>query len=106
MTVRKADESVEIMVEDTGPGLPGEISSRLFEPFVTAGKKDGLGLGLALSLRTVRDHGGDVWTEPARGARFAIRLPLEQDNDVADRKLSSATAPTCSDGGLLAAPRP
>jgi signal transduction histidine kinase len=48
----------------------------LFEPFVTAGKQDGLGLGLALSRQTVLNHGGDIWTEPAAGARFVIRLPL------------------------------
>ena len=48
----------------------------LFEPFVTAGKQNGLGLGLALSRQTVFDHGGDIWMEPASGARFVIRLPL------------------------------
>jgi signal transduction histidine kinase len=50
----------------------------LFEPFVTAGKQDGLGLGLALSRQTVLHHGGDIWTEPAAGARFGIRLPLNR----------------------------
>jgi signal transduction histidine kinase len=73
---RKADNGVLIDVQDTGPGIPVEISDRLFEPFVTAGKDHGLGLGLALSRRTVRDHGGDMWLEPASGARFVIRLPL------------------------------
>jgi signal transduction histidine kinase len=67
-----------IEVEDTGPGIPPEIYGRLFGPFVTARKKDGLGLGLALSRRTVRDHGGDMWSEPASGARFVIRLPLSR----------------------------
>jgi len=67
-----------IEVEDSGPGIPPEIQDRLFEPFVSARKKDGLGLGLATSLRTVRDHGGEMWTESARGARFVIRLPLKE----------------------------
>ena len=58
--------------------VPPEIQDRLFEPFVSARKKDGLGLGLATSLRTVRDHGGEIWTESARGARFVIRLPLKE----------------------------
>jgi signal transduction histidine kinase len=73
---RKAGDHVVIELEDTGPGIPCAISGRLFEPFVTAGKQDGLGLGLALSRQTVLDHGGDIWTEPATGARFVIRLPL------------------------------
>jgi len=74
---RKANRYVLIEVEDTGPGIPRGIRDRLFEPFVTAGKQDGLGLGLALSRQTVLNHGGDIWTEPARGARFVIRLPLQ-----------------------------
>ena len=44
---------------------------------IRLGKQDGLGLGLAVSRRTVLNHGGDIWMEPARGARFVIRLPLQ-----------------------------
>jgi signal transduction histidine kinase len=76
IAARKADNFVLIAVEDTGPGIPRRIRERLFEPFVTAGKEHGLGLGLALSRQTVLDHGGDMWTEPASGARLVIRLPL------------------------------
>jgi signal transduction histidine kinase len=79
---RQTDNSVLIEVEDTGPGIPCGIRNRLFEPFVTAGKDHGLGLGLALSRQTVLDHGGDMWTEPASGARFVVRLPLERGQDV------------------------
>ena len=75
---RKANSYVLIELEDTGPGIPRGIRDRLFEPFVTAGKQDGLGLGLALSRQTVLNHGGDLWTEPATGARFIIRLPLNR----------------------------
>jgi signal transduction histidine kinase len=75
---RRADNCVQIEVEDTGPGIPCGIRDRLFEPFVTAGKDHGLGLGLALSSQTVVDHGGDMWTEPALGARFVISLPLSR----------------------------
>jgi signal transduction histidine kinase len=74
---RKTGTSVLVEVEDTGPGIPACISDRLFEPLVTSGKQDGMGLGLALARQTVRNHGGDMWTEPAAGARFVIRLPLD-----------------------------
>jgi signal transduction histidine kinase len=69
-----------VHVEDTGPGIAPEIRARLFEPFVSAGKRNGLGLGLALSRQTVLDHGGDMWVEsvPGRGARFSFRLPGAQ----------------------------
>lgn len=53
-----------VEIEDTGPGIPLGILDRLFEPFVTAGKRDGLGLGLVLARQTVLDHGGDMWTSP------------------------------------------
>jgi signal transduction histidine kinase len=72
----KAINRVLIAIEDTGPGVQSEIRDRLFEPFVTASKDHGLGLGLALSRQTVIDHGGDMWYEPAQGARFVICLPL------------------------------
>jgi signal transduction histidine kinase len=78
IAAKESGDCVLIEVEDSGPGIPPEISSRLFDPFVTARKKDGLGLGLALSRRTVRDHGGDMWIEPAGGARFLICLPLSR----------------------------
>ncbi len=64
-------------VRDTGPGIAPEIRGTLFEPFVSAGKKNGLGLGLALARQTVLDHGGDMWAESeiGRGACFRLRLP-------------------------------
>jgi signal transduction histidine kinase len=78
IAVRKATNYLLIELEDTGPGIPHAIRDRLFEPFVTAGKHDGLGLGLALSRQTLRNNGGDIWVEPAAGARFVVRLPLNR----------------------------
>jgi signal transduction histidine kinase len=65
-----------VAIEDTGPGIPHEIRDKVFEPFVTAGKENGLGLGLAFSRKAILDHGGEMWIEPAAGARFVIRFPL------------------------------
>jgi signal transduction histidine kinase len=77
IVVKRTGNCASIELEDTGPGIPPRIRARLFEPFVTAGKENGLGLGLALCRQTVLDHGGDIWSEPsAAGARFVIRLPL------------------------------
>jgi signal transduction histidine kinase len=70
-----AGNFVLIEVEDNGPGIPCAIRDRLFQPFVTAAKRNGLGLGLALSREIVLDHGGDLWSEPAVGARFVVCLP-------------------------------
>jgi signal transduction histidine kinase len=73
-------DAVVVNVEDNGPGIAPEIREQLFQPFVTAGKRNGLGLGLALSRQTVLDHGGDMWVAslPGRGATFSFRLPGAQ----------------------------
>jgi signal transduction histidine kinase len=66
-----------LTVTDEGPGVPAEIRDRLFEPFVTRGKKSGTGLGLAVARRFVEDHGGTLELLPeGPGARFRIALPL------------------------------
>ena len=73
-------ESVLVQITDTGPGILPSIREKLFEPFVSAGKKNGLGLGLALSRQTVLDHGGEIWVEEGSpGARFVVRLPLRKE---------------------------
>ena len=66
-----------LTVADEGPGVPPEIRDRLFEPFVTRGKKTGTGLGLAVARRFVEDHGGTLELLPdGPGARFRIAMPL------------------------------
>ncbi len=72
-------DSLLIEVHDTGPGINPALRARLFQPFVTAGKKNGLGLGLALSRQTLLDHGGDMWADSnGPGAKFCLRLPRER----------------------------
>jgi signal transduction histidine kinase len=68
-------------LRDEGPGVPPEIRDRVFEPFVTLGKKRGTGLGLALARRFVEDHGGSLDLlpspePPAHGARFRLVVPI------------------------------
>jgi len=72
-----AESSVVIGVTDTGCGIAPEIRDRLFQPFVTARKPNGWGLGLAQARQAVIDHGGEMWLEspPGRGACFAFSLP-------------------------------
>jgi signal transduction histidine kinase len=75
-------QNVVIAIDDTGPGVPESIQSLLFRPFTSAGKKNGLGLGLVLSRQTVLDHGGELSLvekdEP--GAHFQMTLPLTPVN--------------------------
>jgi two-component system sensor kinase FixL len=69
---------VLIGVDDSGPGIAGTVTERLFEPFVTS-KMSGMGLGLSLSRTFLRHQGGDLWSEASRlgGARFVIRLATQ-----------------------------
>jgi two-component system sensor histidine kinase HydH len=73
---RGVDGQVEIAVLDTGPGIPPAHLLRLYEPFFTS-KETGLGLGLAVSHRIARDHGGTLRASNRQqgGARFVLRLP-------------------------------
>ena len=67
-------------VEDSGPGVPAEMTDRLFEPFVT-GRPEGTGLGLAIARELTDAHGGRLVLRSAgtasSGAVFALELPQE-----------------------------
>ncbi len=76
-TALDSDGCAQITVTDTGPGLPPEVTERLFQPFVTT-KEKGMGIGLSICQSIVDDHGGRIWALPAAsvGTAFRIRLPL------------------------------
>lgn len=69
-------QRLKVFVEDTGPGVPAEVRAQLFRPFVTAGKRTGLGLGLTLSRQTMLDLGGDLELidRSGPGACFCLRF--------------------------------
>jgi signal transduction histidine kinase len=68
---------VELRIEDNGPGIPENIRAKLCEPFVTSGKRQGTGRGMAIAKSIVEGHGGTIGftTETGSGTVFAIRLP-------------------------------
>lgn len=76
---RESNNFLDVYVQDSGAGVPAEIQTRLFEPFVT-GKRSGLGLGLAFSRRAMRDLGGDLLLleSDGPGACFVVRFPRGQ----------------------------
>ena len=69
-------EHVEINIGDTGPGMPGDVLERVFNPFYTT-KQEGTGLGLAISQRIVNDHRGTLSAQswPTIGTVFTVVLP-------------------------------
>jgi signal transduction histidine kinase len=79
---RKAESWVEIQIQDTGKGIPDEISNKVFEPFFTTkevGKGTGQGLAIAHSV-IVKKHAGKIWFESVegKGTTFFIRLPFAE----------------------------
>ncbi len=79
LQARRDGEQVIISVTDHGEGIPFGQQSRIFEPFVQAGRrKGGVGLGLALAREIVQLHGGrlEVFSQPGQGAQFYLSLPV------------------------------
>lgn len=75
----EANDRALLVVEDNGPGVPGDLKDKVFAPyFTTKQAKGGTGLGLAIVHRIVSDHGGRITISDAaaHGARFTIELPL------------------------------
>ena len=65
----------EVSVGDTGPGVPEELSKKIFDPFVST-KAHGMGMGLSIARTIVTAHKGEIAVENRNGAIFRIRLPL------------------------------
>ncbi len=76
-TIRE-NGTVIFQVSDTGSGIPEEVKDKLFEPFVTAGKKKGTGLGLAITKKIVEEHKGkiDFVSSLGVGTTFYIKIPV------------------------------
>lgn len=85
-----ARDEVELLLEDTGPGIAPDLEARLFMPYVSTKGSRGTGLGLALVHRIVMEHEGSIEVRRAEGggAAFVLRLPtrgptLRGESDVA-----------------------
>lgn len=74
---------IDIEITDNGTGIPKELQSSLFEPYVS-NKTKGSGLGLAIVKRIVEELGGSVWAENIQpnGSKFIVRLPIENHENL------------------------
>lgn len=88
--MESSDGSVQLIVEDDGPGVPPESLEKIFDRFVRLpddSGRTGTGLGLSIVHGIVREHGGKVWAENRRGAgesgaRFVVSLPIKKPVEV------------------------
>ncbi len=85
--------AVEVSVADTGHGLTDDIRDRLFLPFYST-KHRGTGLGLSIAAKIAQEHGGSIRAEAntPKGARFLLRLPLMETNQVGSASNEGDTA--------------
>ena len=74
---RVRDSILYLTVRDNGPGIPDAVKDRIFEPFVTHGKKGGTGLGMAIAQSVVTAHRGTITfvTAAGEGTEFIVQLP-------------------------------
>ena len=73
-----AGDWAEIRVADNGTGIPPDKLADIFRPFISTKGSRGTGLGLAVSRKILREHGGDilVQSQPGKGTKFILRLPV------------------------------
>jgi signal transduction histidine kinase len=75
----EVDEWIYVTILDNGPGIPASVRRTLFDPFVTAGKPNGTGLGLALARRIAEEHGGSVCLEKSNPEGTVFTLSLRKN---------------------------
>ena len=89
----EVEERIYITISDNGPGVPASVWRTLFDPFVTAGKPNGTGLGLTLARRIAEEHGGSVCLEESNPGRTVFTMTLTKN-----RSLSLEGLETCRTG--------
>ena len=78
VSTRRDNGFVRVDFRDTGTGMPEEVKKRIFEPFMTYGKKHGTGLGMAIVKKVIDDHKGkiEIDSEMGKGTTISISLPI------------------------------
>lgn len=109
-TLQADEATVQIWVLDNGPGIPPDKAQDIFRPFVSSKGSKGTGLGLPVSRKILREHGGDllVQSPPGKGCKFILKLPIKSPFS-ADQGGTSAELPTLRahlDGGERGASAP
>jgi PAS domain S-box-containing protein len=78
LNYNKNKNSLQVIIADSGPGIPFEIRDKIFQPFFTTKKLgEGTGLGLDICSKIISNHGGTIWLEPnSEKTTFIIELPI------------------------------
>lgn len=94
VTAAEVGGKITIAVTDNGPGIAESIKGRLFHPFVSYGKENGTGLGLAVVQKIVHDHGGEISVKraPQGTTVFTILLPARLPEGLPDNPIALKVA--------------
>ncbi|MFO0547894.1 MAG: GAF domain-containing protein [Polyangiaceae bacterium] len=93
LKVRRDGDDLVVGVADTGRGIPDEIRGRLFNSFVTSGKRGGTGLGLSIVKKIVEEHHGIVSVDSSPGGtEFTVRLPQTESEGLVTRRIADDDA--------------
>ena len=78
ISTKRDDKQVKIFIKDKGLGIPDGFKDKIFEPFMSYGKKEGTGLGLSITKKVIEAHNGtiDVESSMGEGATFIVELPV------------------------------
>ncbi len=76
LTLKATDQEITLLVQDNGIGIPENIRTSLFEPFVSEGKQKGTGLGLTLAARVATEHGGNVTLVSSRAEETIFQMTI------------------------------
>jgi len=90
--VTEVDERIYVTISDNGPGIPASVRRTLFDPFVTAGKPNGTGLGLTLARRIAEEHGGSVRLVESNPGMTVFTLSLTNNRSLPFGRLESRSA--------------
>jgi signal transduction histidine kinase len=98
--ITEVDEQIYVTILDNGPGIPASVRRTLFDPFVTAGKPNGSGLGLTLARRIAEEHGGSVCLVESNPGRTVFTLSLTKNKSLSfeDLKNDRAISAICGNG--------
>ena len=81
ITTKAEDQGIEITFEDNGKGMDAHTLEHIYDPFYTTKEVgEGTGLGMSISYKIIKSHGGEIITESevGKGTRMTIQLPLKQ----------------------------
>ena len=92
-TAMHADSKVEVVVSDSGPGIPEQVIDEIFDTFYTT-KPHGTGLGLSIARTIVETYGGTIWAENCAqgGAAFHFTIPLSTDMPAQPKSIRQCSA--------------